>query len=291
MRLARIQYPGGRVFAARVDGSLAVPLVEEQNHFMADAVRDLIAAGTDLAACDAVAPAVPVDQVELLSPLTAPQKIICIGLNYADHIRETGLDTPTTPLSFVKTAQCLTGPHDTVTIPAGTTQQLDWEAELAVVVGRPTRHVTTEAAVEHIFGYTVANDLSARDAQFSDGQWFRGKNFDDFCPLGPWIVTADDLPDPHTLAISARVNGATVQDSSTKEMIFSVGEVISYLSQYMTLHPGDVIATGTPHGVGMGRTPQLWLGDGDIVEVEVEGIGVLRTPIQITEATPHEECP
>jgi 2-keto-4-pentenoate hydratase/2-oxohepta-3-ene-1,7-dioic acid hydratase in catechol pathway len=288
LRLARIQYPDGRIFAARVDSSMAVPLVEEQTHFMADAVRDLIAADTDLTALGAIAPAVPVDEVTLLSPLAAPQKIICIGLNYADHIRETGLDAPTTPLSFVKTAHCLTGPRDTVTISAGTTEQLDWEAELAVVVGRAARHVTPEAAADHIFGYTVANDLSARDAQFSDGQWFRGKNFDDFCPLGPWIVTPDDLPDPHALAITARVNGTTVQDSSTKEMIFTVGEVVSYLSRYMTLNPGDIIATGTPHGVGMGRTPQLWLGDGDIVEVEVEGIGVLRTPIHITEPTLKE---
>jgi 2-keto-4-pentenoate hydratase/2-oxohepta-3-ene-1,7-dioic acid hydratase in catechol pathway len=288
LRLARIQYPDGRIFAARVDSSMAVPLVEEQTHFMADAVRDLIAADTDLTALGAIAPAVPVDEVTLLSPLAAPQKIICIGLNYADHIRETGLDAPTTPLSFVKTAHCLTGPRDTVTISAGTTEQLDWEAELAVVVGRAARHVTPEAAADHIFGYTVANDLSARDAQFSDGQWFRGKNFDGFCPLGPWIVTPDDLADPHALAITARVNGTTVQDSSTKEMIFTVGEVVSYLSRYMTLNPGDIIATGTPHGVGMGRTPQLWLGDGDIVEVEVEGIGVLRTPIHITEPTLKE---
>jgi 2-keto-4-pentenoate hydratase/2-oxohepta-3-ene-1,7-dioic acid hydratase in catechol pathway len=288
LRLARIQYPDGRIFAARVDSSMAVPLVEEQTHFMADAVRDLIAADTDLTALGAIAPAVPVDEVTLLSPLAAPQKIICIGLNYADHIRETGLDAPTTPLSFVKTAHCLTGPRDTVTISAGTTEQLDWEAELAVVVGRAARHVTPEAAADHIFGYTVANDLSARDAQFSDGQWFRGKNFDGFCPLGPWIVTPDDLADPHALAITARVNGTTVQDSSTKEMIFTVGEVVSYLSRYMTLNPGDIIATGTPHGVGMGRIPQLWLGDGDIVEVEVEGIGVLRTPIHITEPTLKE---
>ncbi|MFD4374345.1 fumarylacetoacetate hydrolase family protein [Streptomyces sp. NPDC058486] len=290
MRLARIRYPDGRVFAARVDDATAVPLAEEQPGHMADAVRDLIAAGTDTAALEPVAPPLPLADVRLLSPLTAPQKIICIGLNYADHIRETGLDTPTTPLAFVKTAHCLTGPYDTVTIPPGATEQLDWEAELAVVIGRTARDVTPEAAAGHVYGYTVANDLSARDAQFSDGQWFRGKNFDDFCPLGPWIVTADDLPEPQALAISARVNGTTVQDSSTKEMIFGVGEVISYLSRFMTLYPGDVIATGTPHGVGMGRTPQLWLRDGDVVEVEVEGIGTLRTPVRITEASREDSA-
>ncbi|MEU2657289.1 fumarylacetoacetate hydrolase family protein [Streptomyces sp. NPDC007325] len=290
MRLARIRLRDGRVVVARVDGDTAVPLAEEQSGFMADAVRDLIAAGTDPVSLEPVAPAVALDDVTLLSPLAAPQKIVCIGLNYADHIRETGLDAPTVPLAFVKTAHCLTGPYDTVEVPHGVTEQLDWEAELAIVIGRTARHVTPETAMDHVFGYTVANDLSARDAQFADGQWFRGKNFDDFCPLGPWIVTADDIADPHALAISARVNGETVQDSSTKEMIFGVGEVIAYLSRFMTLHPGDVIATGTPHGVGMGRTPQLWLADGDVVEAEVEGIGVLRTPLRIARPTREDRA-
>ncbi|MFF6888492.1 fumarylacetoacetate hydrolase family protein [Streptomyces sp. NPDC012421] len=290
MRLARIRLHDDRVVVARVDGDTAVPLAEEQPGFMADAVRDLIAAGTDPASLEPIAPAVALDDVTLLSPLAAPQKIVCIGLNYADHIRETGLDAPTVPLAFVKTAHCLTGPYDTVEVPDGATEQLDWEAELAVVIGRTARHVTPETAMDHVFGYTVANDLSARDAQFADGQWFRGKNFDGFCPLGPWIVTAGDIADPHALAISARVNGQTVQDSSTKEMIFGVGEVISYLSRFMTLHPGDVIATGTPHGVGMGRTPRLWLADGDVVEVEVEGVGVLRTPLRTTRPTREDHA-
>ncbi len=154
-------------------------------------------------------------------------------------------------------------------VPAGSTEQLDWEAELAVVIGR-----------DGVFGYTVADDVSARDAQFADGQWFRGKNFDGFCPLGPWIVTADEIADPHDLAISARVNGQVVQDSRTSEMIFQIPQIIAYLSAYMTLNPGDVIATGTPHGVGMGRRPPLWLKDGDVVECEVEGVGLLRNTVR-----------
>ncbi|MFG3101394.1 fumarylacetoacetate hydrolase family protein [Streptomyces sp. NPDC048182] len=281
MKIARIRHQG-RVSAARIEGGTAHPVVAEDDRFMADAVRDLIADGTAHEVLAADVPGVPLAEVELLSPLAAPQKIVCIGLNYADHIRETGLDTPEVPLAFVKTAHCLTGPTDPIRVPRGTTEQLDWEAELAVVIGRPARDVPVERAMEHVFGYTVANDVSARDAQFSDGQWFRGKNFDDFCPLGPWLVTSDEVPDPQALAIAARVNGTTVQHSSTKEMIFGVAETVSYLSRYLTLNPGDVIATGTPHGVGMGRTPQLWLTDGDVVEIEVEGVGALRNTVRVT---------
>ncbi|MEW2165661.1 fumarylacetoacetate hydrolase family protein [Streptomyces sp. NPDC007084] len=282
MKIARVRHEG-RVLAARVDGTTVYPVLPEETRHMADAVRDLIADGTAHTVLAADVPGIPLDDVELLSPLAAPQKIVCIGLNYADHIRETGLATPKVPLSFVKTAHCLTGPTAPVRIPRGATEQLDWEAELAVVIGRTARHVPAEHAADHVFGYTVANDVSARDAQFSDVQWFRGKNFDAFCPLGPWIVTADEVPRPQDLAIGARVNGAVVQDSSTKEMIFGIAETIAYLSRFMTLYPGDVIATGTPHGVGMGRDPQLWLRDGDVVEVEVEGIGVLRNQIRFTD--------
>lgn len=282
MKIARVRHEG-RILAARVEGETVYPVVPEEPRYMADAVRDLIADGTAEELLAADVPGTPLADVELLSPLAAPQKIVCIGLNYADHIRETGLQTPQVPLAFVKTAHSLTGPTAPVRVARGTTEQLDWEAELAVVIGSTARNVSAEEAAGHVFGYTVANDVSARDAQFSDGQWFRGKNYDDFCPLGPWIVTADEVPDPHSLAIGARVNGTTVQDSSTKEMIFGIGETIAYLSRFMTLNPGDVIATGTPHGVGMGRDPQLWLGDGDVVEVEVEGIGLLRNQVLFTD--------
>lgn len=280
MRITRVKRADGTVAAARIEDEVAVPVAEEGPAYQADAVRDLIASG---AALTALAPAglpIPLADVELLSPLAAPQKIICIGLNYADHIRETGLDAPERPLAFVKTAHTLAGPYQDVLVPAGATEQLDWEAELAAVIGATARDVPVDRALEHVFGYTAANDLSARDAQFSDGQWFRGKNFDGFCPLGPWIVTPEELGDPQALSVAARVNGRTVQDGSTTEMIFSVAHVISYLSRYMTLLPGDVIATGTPHGVGMGRTPQLWLKDGDVVEVEIGNIGTLRNTVR-----------
>ncbi|WP_084963920.1 fumarylacetoacetate hydrolase family protein [Thermoactinospora rubra] len=280
MRIARVRRGDGKIFVARVQDGLAVPVAEQRPAFMADALRDLIADGAAIATLEPVAPALPLAEVTLLSPLAAPQKIVCIGLNYADHIRETGLEAPQRPLAFVKTAHTLAGPYEEIVIPEGATGQLDWEAELAVVIGSAARDVSPARALEHVFGYTAANDLSARDAQFADGQWFRGKNFDGFCPLGPWIVTPDELGDPHSLAVGARVNGETVQDGSTKEMIFGVGEIVSYLSRYLTLHPGDVIATGTPHGVGMGRSPQLWLKDGDVVEVEIEGIGTLRNTVR-----------
>ncbi|TDC97772.1 FAA hydrolase family protein [Nonomuraea deserti] len=280
MRITRVRRADGTVAAARIEDGTAVPVAEESRAPMADAVRDLIAAGADVAALAPTGPALPLTDVDVLSPLAAPQKIICIGLNYADHIRETGLDTPERPLAFVKTAHTLAGPYQEVPVPAGATEQLDWEAELAVVIGAPARDVPVERALGHVFGYTAANDLSARDAQFADGQWFRGKNFDAFCPLGPWIVTPDEIGDPQALSVAARVNGRTVQDGSTKDMIFGVADVISYLSRYMTLCPGDVIATGTPHGVGMGRTPQLWLKDGDVVEVEIGAVGTLRNTVR-----------
>ncbi|HEX4812779.1 MAG TPA: fumarylacetoacetate hydrolase family protein [Nonomuraea sp.] len=280
MRITRVKHADGTVDAARIEDGAAVPVAREHPAYMADAVRDLIAAGADLPALPATGPAVPLSDVTVLSPLAAPQKIICIGLNYADHIRETGLDTPRRPLAFVKTAHALAGPYDDVVVPAGATEQLDWEAELAVVIGRPARDVPADRAMEHVLGYTAANDVSARDAQFADGQWFRGKNFDGFCPLGPWIVTSDELGDPHALAVRARVGSELVQDGSTKDMIFDVPAIVSYLSRYMTLNPGDVIATGTPHGVGMGRSPQLWLKDGDVVEVEIEGVGTLRNTVR-----------
>lgn len=280
MRITRVKRADGTVAAARIEDDVAVPVAEEGPAYQADAVRDLIASGAALAGLAPAGPPIPLADVELLSPLAAPQKIICIGLNYADHIRETGLDAPERPLAFVKTAHTLAGPYQDVLVPAGATEQLDWEAELAAVIGATARDVPVDRALEHVFGYTAANDLSARDAQFADGQWFRGKNFDGFCPLGPWIVTPEELGDPQTLSVAARVNGRTVQDGSTTEMIFSVAHVVSYLSRYMTLLPGDVIATGTPHGVGMGRTPQLWLKDGDVVEVEIGNIGTLRNTVR-----------
>lgn len=212
-------------------------------------------------------------------PLRRPGKLACVGLNYADHIRETGLPTPERPLIFAKFSSSLIADSQPITWPPGLTDQVDWEAELAVVIGKRIRDVEPTAALDAVFGYTVANDVSARDLQFADNQWVRAKSIDTFCPLGPAVVTAEEFGDPQTKAVRSRVNGQTMQDSTTAEMIFSTAEIISFLSRACTLEPGDVILTGTPWGVGAFRTPPVFLREGDVVEVEVEGIGSLVNPV------------
>lgn len=279
MRIGVVRAPSGETWLARLDGGVAVPVLASRSGRGADSLVDALAAGVDLERAQAVEADVPLEGCELLAPITAPQKIIAIGLNYADHAREAGLTLPTAPIGFIKTSNSIVGPGDEIRFASDTTTQLDYEAELAVVIGRRVRNTPVNEALSAVFGYTVCNDVSARDAQFADAQWFRGKSFDTFCPLGPWIVTADELPDPQRLAVTCRVNGTTLQDSSTAEMVFGVAELISYFSRFMTLEPGDVIATGTPHGVGFVRTPPIFLQDGDVVEAEVEGIGVLRNTV------------
>lgn len=278
MRIARLAIDSA-TFLCRIDGDKAVPIAAEPAEPGRDALRELLARGDDLAAAEAVAAAVAVESGRLLAPVREPQKIIAIGLNYADHARESGLEPPANPMMFVKTANSIVGPGDPIVLDPTLSTEVDYEVELAVVIGRRTRHVAVADALDHVFGYTVCNDVSARDAQFADGQWVRAKSFDSFCPLGPWIVTADEVDDPQDLAIRCRVNGRTLQDSSTAEMIFGVAELVSYLSHSLTLEPGDVIATGTPYGVGFARTPPVYLRPGDDVEVEVEGIGTLRNPV------------
>jgi 5-carboxymethyl-2-hydroxymuconate isomerase len=212
-------------------------------------------------------------------PLRRPGKLACVGLNYRDHIRETGLPAPERPLIFAKFGSSLIADAEVIRWPAGLTEQVDWEAELAVIVGRRMRAVDAADALDGVFGYTVANDVSARDLQFSDQQWVRAKSIDTFCPLGPVVVTPDEFGDPQAKRVVSRVNGKTMQDSTTAEMIFSTAEIISFLSHACTLEPGDLILTGTPWGVGGFRTPPVFLAEGDIVEVEVEGIGTLRNPV------------
>jgi 5-carboxymethyl-2-hydroxymuconate isomerase len=215
----------------------------------------------------------------VLAPLR-PASIVAIGLNYLDHIRETGMDRPQRPLVFVKLRSSVIGPGDAVRIDSELTQQVDWEVELAAVVGRSASRVSVDEALDHVFGYTVANDVSARDVQFSDGQWVRGKSLDTFCPLGPVVVTADEVGDPQRLALRCRVNGETMQDSSTAEMLFGVAELISFCSHSFTLQPGDVLLTGTPWGCGAFMQPPRFLAPGDILETEVEGLGTLRNPVE-----------
>jgi 2-keto-4-pentenoate hydratase/2-oxohepta-3-ene-1,7-dioic acid hydratase in catechol pathway len=213
------------------------------------------------------------------APLNSPSKIACVGLNYHDHCRETGMAAPERPLIFAKFPSSLVGPGAAIEWPDGLTEQVDWEVELAVVIGRRTRHASESEALDAIFGYTAANDVSARDLQFADQQWVRAKSIDSFCPLGPVIVTPDEFGDPQDKRLVTRVNGETMQDSTTAEMIFSVAEVVSFLSHACTLEPGDVILTGTPWGVGGFRDPPVFLKPGDTVEVEVEGVGVLANDV------------
>jgi 2-keto-4-pentenoate hydratase/2-oxohepta-3-ene-1,7-dioic acid hydratase in catechol pathway len=213
------------------------------------------------------------------APLRAPSKIACVGLNYHDHCRESGMAAPERPLIFAKFPSSLVGPDAAIAWPDGLTEQVDWEAELAVVVGRRVRNVDAAQALQAVFGYTAANDVSARDLQFADQQWVRAKSIDSFCPIGPAVVTPDEFGDPQDKRLVSRVNGETMQDSTTAEMIFGVAEVVSFLSRACTLEPGDLILTGTPWGVGGFRTPPVFLAPGDTVEIEVEGIGVLANQV------------
>jgi len=226
-----------------------------------------------------------VDQVvtveKWLAPIV-PTDIFCIGVNYRKHAEETGSAIPQTPMLFIKSSNTLNDPLSPIVVPKNSAM-VDFEAELCVVIGRAARHVSAEQALDYVFGYTCANDVSARDWQrdkaLGGGQFARGKSFDTFCPLGPWIVTKDEIPDPNALAIRCTVNGQTMQESSTADMIYNVRQLISSLSATLTLRPGAVILTGTPEGVGMGRTPPVWLKPGDQVAVEIDGIGRLENPV------------
>lgn len=203
-------------------------------------------------------------------------KIMCIGLNYADHAAEAGMALPPEPILFMKATSALCGPNDPLILPRGS-EKTDWEVELAVIIGRPAKHVTEAQAMEHVAGYAVINDVSERAFQIERaGQWTKGKSCDSFAPLGPWLVTRDAVPDPQALPIWLALNGDRVQDGSTATMVFGVAHLVSYLSGFMTLHPGDIIATGTPPGVGMGMTPPRYLRPGDVVEPGIEGLGSQR---------------
>ena len=203
--------------------------------------------------------ALQIDGPPVLRTPLRPGKIVAIGLNYRDHIRETGMDAPAAPLIFAKFPSCVVGPEDAVVLPAMAPEKVDWEVELAVVVGRRMQDVSTERALDFVLGYTVANDVSARDVQFADGQWVRGKSFDTFCPLGPVLVSREELTDPQALKLSTRVNGEVLQDSSTAEMVFSAAEILSYCSSCFPLDPGDIVLTGTPWGCGGFMDPPRFL--------------------------------
>jgi 2-keto-4-pentenoate hydratase/2-oxohepta-3-ene-1,7-dioic acid hydratase in catechol pathway len=208
-------------------------------------------------------------------PLAAVGKIVCVGLNYADHARESGSAIPKEPILFLKANGSLSGPNDDVIIPRGSAKT-DWEVELGVVIGSSARYVGIEHAMQHVAGYVVVNDVSEREYQLErGGQWDKGKGCDSFSPIGPWLVTRDEVADPHQLGLWLEVNGRRVQDSSTEQLIFNVPTLVSYISHFMTLHPGDVICTGTPPGVGLGQKPTPWyLKSGDVMRLGIDGLGV-----------------
>lgn len=214
----------------------------------------------------------------LLAPIPRPPKIICIGLNYRDHAAESNLPVPETPTVFSKYPTSVIGPGQPIVLPKNSTQP-DYEAEFAVVIGRGGRYIPESDWRQHVFGYTIINDVSARDFQMATSQWMIGKTFDTFCPMGPAIVTVDEIPDPHNLPISLSIGGETLQDSNTSNLIFKIPRIVAYLSSVFTLEPGDVIATGTPAGVGFARKPPRFLREGDEVRIRIEGIGELVNPV------------
>jgi 2-keto-4-pentenoate hydratase/2-oxohepta-3-ene-1,7-dioic acid hydratase in catechol pathway len=216
----------------------------------------------------------------LLAPVPDPAKIVCLGLNYRDHAAESQMEVPSEPILFSKYATTLIGQNAPIILPPSSTE-VDYEAELVVVIGQGGYDIPLERAMEHVGGYAVGHDVSARDWQLGKPgkQWMAGKTFDTFAPVGPCVVTADEVPDPQNLGIRLRLNGKLMQDSNTRQLIFAVDYVVSYLSRIFTLEPGDLIFTGTPPGVGMARKPPVWLQPGDIVEVEIDGLGTLRNPV------------
>jgi 2-keto-4-pentenoate hydratase/2-oxohepta-3-ene-1,7-dioic acid hydratase in catechol pathway len=262
MRIARLQLPDNSITLARQhgDGSFT--------RLSGDIFGPLTDTGTKV-------------EGRLLAPVL-PSAILCIGLNYKKHAAESNSPLPKFPVLFMKTPGAVQDPEAPILLPRRLrSDKVDYECELAVVIGRAAKNVSRDKALDHVLGYTGANDVSARDWQKDGGggQWCRGKAFDTFCPLGPVLVTPDEIPNPNALRIATRVNGETMQDWNTNDMIFDVPTIIEFLSSSTTLPPGTVILTGTPHGVGMARTPPRWLAEGDVAEVEIEKIGVLRNPV------------
>lgn len=285
MRLATIHTWAGPRAAVR-SGDFYVDLHATEPH-LPSSVRAILEGGPEYLAFiqqvagRAEAVKYPADQARFYAPVHDPRKIVCVGLNYKDHAAESGAAIPKEPILFSKYATALIGHNEPILLPP-VSQEVDYEAELVIVIGKRGRNIAKEEALEHVAGYTVGHDVSARDWQLKkDGkQWMIGKTFDTFAPAGPELVTADEVPDPHNLGIRLRLNGQTMQDSSTKQLIFGVPEMLAYISQVFTLEPGDLIYTGTPPGVGFAKKPPVFLKAGDVVEVEIDGLGVLRNPVE-----------
>lgn len=283
MRLATLETPDGpRIVGLNLDGRYVdLQAVEPK---LPSSMRELLADENGLSrAAGALASGLtrgPFVEGRLLAPVPNPDKVLCIGLNYRDHALESGQPIPPEPVCFSKFSQAVIGPEQPIVLP-DVAHKVDYEAELVVIIGRRAKRVPREKALNYIAGYTIGNDVSARDWQLgrAGGQWLMGKTPDTFAPTGPWLVTADEVPDPRDLAIGLRLNGETMQNSRTAELIFGVEELIAHITQLVTLQPGDLIFTGTPPGVGVARKPPVFLKPGDVVEVEIEHLGVLRNPV------------
>lgn len=220
------------------------------------------------------------DDIRLGSPICRPSKIVCVGLNYAKHAQESGMEVPSEPVLFFKASSAIVGPFDEVILPKNS-KKSDWEVELAIVIGAKASYVSKENAMDHVAGYVLHNDISEREYQLERlGQWVKGKSCDTFAPLGPFLATTDEIEDPHNLNMWLKLNGKTMQDSNTSDLIFGIPKLVSYISEFMTLLPGDVISTGTPFGVGLGLDPQMFLKGGDEMELGIEGLGVARQKVR-----------
>ena len=287
MRLATFIYQEQeQIGAVTVKGSATQLIPIRQFGRFPGTMQELIEAGPptwrDLeeALGNEAAGLIPLDGVQLLAPIPRPRKnVMCLGLNYADHASETKATLPEHLVVFTKSPTAVNSPYGDVPYDPAVSKQIDWEVELGVIIGRPGRQIAPENAMDHVFGYTVVDDISARDIQRQHKQYFLGKSLDGACPLGPWIVTAGDIGDPHALTLRTRVNGVLKQEGTTADLVFDIPQAIAILSRGMSLEPGDIIATGTPAGVGFARTPPEFLQPGDVVECEVEGIGTIRNRV------------
>jgi 2-keto-4-pentenoate hydratase/2-oxohepta-3-ene-1,7-dioic acid hydratase in catechol pathway len=267
MRLATFRRAGGSPEAGVIDNGKITGLGSD--------MLSVIASGKPPAA---TGPSYDLRDVTLLAPIPRPPKLICVGLNYRDHAAETKMEIPKVPTIFNKFPNVVIGPGEPIILPK-VSERPDYEAEFAFVIGRGGRHIPAARAMQHVFGYTIVNDVSARDYQMATTQWLMGKTFDTFAPMGPWIVTADEIADPHSLDIWLEIGGERLQNSNTRELIFKIPELIEFISTVVTLESGDVVITGTPAGVGFARKPPRYLKPGDQVSIHVEGIGTLVNPV------------
>ena len=287
MKLATLRTNAG-IRIVGVDTSAGEPSYVSLSHFdpsIPNSIREMLQQSNGIAKCQAAMEKGLQTELrevgQLMAPIPDPLKVLCIGLNYRDHAEESNMAIPEEPVVFGKFGNTIAAPGEAIRLPT-VSSQVDYEAELVVVIGKGGYEIAQENALEHVAGYCNGHDVSARDWQIGKPgkQWLLGKTPDTFAPIGPWLVTSDEVADPHGLDVKLRLNGEEMQNGNTREFIFGVDEIIAYVSQIMTLEPGDIIFTGTPAGVGMGRDPQVWLKDGDEVEVEISGLGILKNNVQ-----------